>query len=164
MFLIRKRSFCMESVMKNQIAHHEIPWLHRSTARPQERKQDLARGGPQRKLDINTVIGWILQAGVLLSALTMLVGIILLPSRPGGLSPERVLAFPQTLSEIGAGLLAFHPQALIALGLLLLISTPVVRVAISIVSFALERDRKYVVITSVVLTILLLSIVLGAIN
>jgi|GEM_PF-20474 uncharacterized membrane protein YfcA/uncharacterized membrane protein len=168
MFLIGKRSFSvdvlMESVMKSQIARHEIPWLHRSTARPQERKRDLARGGPHRKLDINTIIGWILQAGVLLSALTMLVGIILLPTRPGGLSPERVLAFPQTLSEIGAGLLALHPQAFIALGLLLLISTPVVRVAISIVSFALERDRKYVVITCIVLTILLLSIILGTIN
>ena len=100
----------------------------------------------------------------MLSALTMLIGIILFPTRPGGLSPERVLTFPQTPGEIGAGLLALHPQAFIALGLVLLIATPVVRVAVSIVSFALERDRKYVVITCIVLTILLLSIILGALH
>ena len=149
--------------MKSQITRHDISWPHRSPARSQSGR-DLTNGGPSRRPDINTSIGLILQGGVLLSALTMLVGIILLPTRPGGLSPERVLAFPQTPGEIGAGLLALHPQAIIALGLVLLIATPVVRVAVSIVSFALEHDRKYVVITCIVLTILLFSIILGALN
>ena len=40
------------------------------------------------------LIGWMLQGGVLLSAAVMLVGIILLPTRPGGLTSERLLVFP----------------------------------------------------------------------
>jgi uncharacterized membrane protein YfcA/uncharacterized membrane protein len=106
-------------------------------------------------------IGWILQIGVMLSAAIILLGIVLLPTRPGGLSPERVLAFPQTLSLLASELLVLRPQAIITLGLLLLIATPVVRVAASIVAFALEGDRRYVVITSVVLLILLFSLFLG---
>lgn len=118
----------------------------------------------KKRPDINTVIGWILQAGVLLSAITIIVGLILLPTRPGGLSPERVLAFPRSLGEVGSQLLALHPQAFITLGLLLLIATPVVRVAISIISFELEHDRQYVVITCAVLAILLFSLISGTIN
>lgn len=106
-------------------------------------------------------IGWILQIGVILSAAIILLGIVLLPTRPGGLSPERVLAFPQTLGQVAAGLLILRPQAIITLGLLLLIATPIVRVATSIIAFALEGDRRYVVITSIVLLILLFSLFLG---
>jgi uncharacterized membrane protein YfcA len=46
----------------------------------------------------------------------------------------------------------------------LLIATPVLRVAVSIVAFALEGDRRFVVITTLVLAILLLSnVLLGSI-
>ena len=48
------------------------------------------------------------------------------------------------------------------LGLLLLIATPVARVAFSIVAFALEGDRLYVAITAVVLALLVLSFAVGA--
>jgi uncharacterized membrane protein YfcA/uncharacterized membrane protein len=100
----------------------------------------------------------VLQGGVLLSAMVMLMGIILLPTRPGGLSPERLLVFPFTWSALVASLAQFHPQGILTLGLLLLIATPVLRVAVSIVTFVLERDRTYVVITCLVLAILLFSI------
>ena len=43
-------------------------------------------------------------------------------------------------------------------GLLLLIATPVARVAMAVVGFALERDRLYVVVSLIVLTVLLLSL------
>jgi uncharacterized membrane protein YfcA/uncharacterized membrane protein len=108
----------------------------------------------------NTIIGWILQGGVMLSAALILLGLILFPFRPGGFSTARLLAFPQTLGEVWAGLLILRPQAVITLGLLLLIATPVVRVAVSVVAFALERDRRYVVITLAVLAILMISIFL----
>src|SRR5690348_6463653 len=104
------------------------------------------------------IIGWILQGGVILSAAMIAFGLLLLPFRPGGLSLQRLLNFPQTLSQDGEGLLILRPQAVIALGLLLLIATPVLRVAISIITFVFERDRKYVVITFIVLAILLFSI------
>src|SRR5215472_18069481 len=81
-------------------------------------------------------IGWILQVGVLLSAAMIVLGLLLLPSRPGGLSLQRVLAFPQTFGQIVAGLLVLRPQAVITLGLLLLIATPVLRVSASVMAFA----------------------------
>ncbi len=103
-------------------------------------------------------IGWVLQGGVIISALVIVIGLVLLPTQPGGLSPERLLRFPQTLSQVGVSLLALRPQGIIALGLLLLIATPVLRVAVSVVTFTLEKDRKYVVITLIVLAILLFSL------
>ncbi len=111
-----------------------------------------------KNTQMTNVIGWILQGGVILSAIFIIIGLLLLPTRPGGLSIQRLLNFPQTLDQIRQGLFILRPQAIIALGLLILIATPVVRVAASIISFALERDRTYVIITSVVLAILLFSI------
>jgi uncharacterized membrane protein len=57
-----------------------------------------------------------------------------------------------------AGLAALRPIALGQLGLLVLLATPVVRVAASVLGFALEGDRLYVAITAVVLVVLLASI------
>jgi len=51
--------------------------------------------------------------------------------------------------------------AVIQLGLLILIATPVVRVAASVVAFAVERDRLYVAITLYVLAVILVSFFLG---
>jgi len=49
-------------------------------------------------------------------------------------------------------------RAIIQFGLLLLIATPIARVAFSLVGFALERDRSYVVITSIVLAVLIYGV------
>jgi uncharacterized membrane protein YfcA/uncharacterized membrane protein len=89
-----------------------------------------------------SLIGWILQIGVILSASLIILGTLLLP---------------QTLQEISRLWLILQPN-IITVGLLALIATPVIRVAASILTFALERDYKYVVITSLVLGILLYSI------
>jgi uncharacterized membrane protein YfcA/uncharacterized membrane protein len=104
------------------------------------------------------LIGWVLQGGVLLSAAVILLGLCLLPTRPGGISPQRLLVFPFTWSALVADLSQFRPQGIITLGLLLLIATPVLRVAVSILTFIVEHDRKYIVITCLVLAILLFSI------
>jgi uncharacterized membrane protein len=48
--------------------------------------------------------------------------------------------------------------------LLLLIATPILRVAFSLVGFAIERDRAYVIITSIVLAVLLYSLISGALQ
>jgi len=55
---------------------------------------------------------------------------------------------------------AFHGdgRAIIEIGLLLLIATPVSRVAFSIVAFGLQRDWLYVAFTCIVLAILLFSL------
>jgi uncharacterized membrane protein len=55
--------------------------------------------------------------------------------------------------------LALRGRGIIQLGLLLLIATPVARVAFSIFGFAEERDRMYVVFTVIVFSILLYSLI-----
>jgi uncharacterized membrane protein len=69
--------------------------------------------------------------------------------------------FPRTLGWWLHGLAQGEGQAVIVTGLLLLIATPVIRVMISIVAFAIEKDRAYVVITSVVFLLLMISFFLG---
>lgn len=131
------------------------PTLSRENAAPSPEKPERA------PFDMNVVISWILQSGVLISAAVVCVGLLLLFRHPGQLSGQQFLDFPHSLSQIKNGLLALQPQAFVALGLVLLIATPVMRVAISILAFALEHDRRYVVITSIVLAILLISFLSG---
>lgn len=107
------------------------------------------------------IIARILQIGVMVSAAILLLGVILLPFRPGGLTPHRLQTFPTTFLQIWNGMITLHPQAFLALGIIVLIATPVLRVAASIVTFALERDYRYVLITIVVLLILIISFMLG---
>ena len=57
--------------------------------------------------------------------------------------------------------LAFQGSALIQLGLLVLIATPIARVILSVFVFLYERDWPYVFITLVVLGILLYSLLAG---
>ena len=52
-----------------------------------------------------------------------------------------------------------HGRGIIQLGLLLLIATPVARVAFAVWGFAEEHDRMYVVFTLIVLVILLYSLI-----
>jgi uncharacterized membrane protein len=49
----------------------------------------------------------------------------------------------------------------VTVGLLVLVATPVLRVAASIGLFALQRDRAFVAVTSLVLALLVTSFVLG---
>lgn len=111
----------------------------------------------------SSIIGWILRGGVILSAVIILFGFILLLIQIG-VQPEFAMsigAFPHSLSQVWSGLIVLHPQAIIVTGLLLLIVTPVFSVTTSLVAFAVERDRRFVVIACVVLAILLASMLIG---
>lgn len=109
------------------------------------------------------LISYVLRGGVLLSAAVVSVGIILFYVRSfsDAGQPVDTAAFPHSLASVGHGLVQGDPLAIIVLGLLILLATPVVRVAVSIVTFGLEHDWRYVVITSVVLLTLLVSFLLG---
>ncbi len=52
----------------------------------------------------------------------------------------------------------FNSLAIVQAGIILLIATPVVRVGICVLGFALERDWTYVVISAMVLSLLLFAI------
>lgn len=71
------------------------------------------------------------------------------------------LRTPTTPGETLRGVLLGKPYAVISLGLLLLIATPVLRVAVSVFTFLWEGDRLYAVITTYVLLILIVSFLIG---
>lgn len=124
--------------------------------------------GEPRWVDI--AISWLLRTGVLVSITVVAVGIVIsfthhpeyFTSRPQlGHLTSAGAHFPHTLSEVVSGIRAGRGQAIVTAGLLLLIATPVARVAFSIVVFAIEHDHLYVVITAVVLIVLMVSFMLG---
>lgn len=73
-------------------------------------------------------------------------------------------AILHSLSDVAAGLRAFNGEAVVTLGMLLLIATPVIRVGVSIFAFIYQRDRLYTFITAAVFCLLLLSFVLGKVE
>ncbi len=109
------------------------------------------------------IIGYLLRTGVLLSAFVVFCGGIVFLARHGKSFPDyRVFhGEPDNLKSI-AGIFRsareVHGRGLIQLGLLLLIATPVARVAFSIFGFAEQRDRMYMAFTIIVLLILLYSL------
>jgi uncharacterized membrane protein len=116
-----------------------------------------------------------LRVGIVLDAILIVVGVVLLAhtgqtgygavhglaallnySRPG--SPGH---FPTTPGQVVRDTLAGKPFAIIELGVLVLLATPTMRVALSVLFFAAERDRLYVVVTLLVLAVLVASYLLG---
>ena len=115
---------------------------------------------------IQLAIGRLLQLGVMVAAVVTTAGGALLLIQHGGepVAHQTFRGEPAALvSIIGIvrGALAFNGDAIAQLGLLLLIATPVARVAFTLVAFALQGDRKYVVITSIVLALLVYALVFG---
>ncbi len=115
------------------------------------------------------VISTLLVTGVLVSAAVLALGLLLLAvtGQTGyndQLSPHLLLApqgsviFPRTITGVVQGVLSLKAFAVIELGALLLIATPVLRVAVSVLVFVYEGDRLYVAITLLVLFLLLFSI------
>jgi uncharacterized membrane protein len=62
------------------------------------------------------------------------------------------------VSDIFRKALSLDPRGLIQLGILLLIATPIVRVAFTVFAFAYQRDWTYVAVTLIVLGLLIYSI------
>jgi uncharacterized membrane protein len=60
---------------------------------------------------------------------------------------------------VWAGLAAVRPIAFVQLGLLVLLATPVLRVATTFLAFLVEGDRTFAALTAVVLAILLAGLV-----
>jgi uncharacterized membrane protein len=115
---------------------------------------------------VEQVIGRLLQIGVLLAAVVVLVGGSMLLTQYGAV-PASFTKFrgeDPVLKSIGSivhGVMTGDSRAIVQLGLVLLIATPVARVALTLVAFALQRDRVYVLVTAVVLTLLLYGLFWG---
>lgn len=78
----------------------------------------------------------------------------------GGPRPEGP---PPPFVDILRGAARGEPVALMGLGLLLLIATPVLRVAVLAVGWSLERNRRFAAVACAVLALLVVSFLLGSV-
>lgn len=116
---------------------------------------------------IEKIVSVVLRTGVILSGFVVLFGGAYFLIRHGNEPVNYHVFKAQKFSdhyivEIVRGALQLSGRSIIQFGVLCLIATPIVRVVVSLLGFALERDRTYVLITSLVLVILLYSLISGA--
>ena len=124
-----------------------------------------------RKVEI--LISMILRIGVLTSLAVVLAGLLIsFVHHPDYLRSRQDLkqvtapgrTSPHNFHDVVDGIRQGRGEALTMLGLLLLIGTPVVRVAVSIFAFVYERDPVFVAITAFVLAMLVVSFFLGSVE
>ena len=115
---------------------------------------------------IEQVIGRLLQFGVLTAAIVVVIGGIFVFAQYGHL-PANFQHFRgedpalRTVGGIIRAALTGDSRAIVQLGLVLLIATPVARVALTLGAFLIQRDRLYVLTTSIVLALLLYGLIWG---
>jgi uncharacterized membrane protein len=112
---------------------------------------------------LETIIGRLLQVGVLLAAAVVTIGALAYLVQHHADSVDYrifVPGGPGLCTVSGIVRTAAHPESLgiVQVGLLILIATPLARVALALAGFALERDRLYTVVSLIVLLILLASL------
>jgi len=128
---------------------------------------------PSHVRKVELLISAILRVGVVVSLAVIVCGVVLsLRHHPGYFdnpsllkqitTPGRVV--PHSLREVVSGVREMKGEAVIAAGLLLLIATPVLRVGVSIFIFVFEKDWAFVVTTTFVLGMLILSFFLGRVE
>lgn len=115
---------------------------------------------------IDTLLAYVLRAGVLASAILVVSGgVIYLSTHWHATAAYDVFrGQPPELRSVGGAFRAawaLTGEGLIELGLLLLIATPIARVALSVILFARQRDWLYVGITLLVLGLLAYSLLAG---
>ena len=113
--------------------------------------------------ELQSMIGIVLRTGVLAAALVVAVSGAFYLARhhadPPGYGHFTVASSDlRTIGGIVRSAAHLQSEAMIQFGLLLLIATPIARVALAAVGFYFERDRLYVAVSLIVLTILLFSV------
>jgi uncharacterized membrane protein len=113
--------------------------------------------------DVETLVGNLLRAGVLIASAVVFAGGLLYLLRYGSALPDyRVFRGEPADLRGTAGIVrdarSFEGRGVIQLGLLLLLATPVARVALTVFGFARQRDWLYVAVTLFVLAVLLYSL------
>jgi uncharacterized membrane protein len=134
--------------------------------------EDSTMQAAARRRKVELLISNLLRLGVSVSLVIIVAGTLLsfvhhpsYVSAPGELKrlTQPGAAFPHTLADVMQGVADLRGQAIVVVGLLVLLATPVARVAVSILAFVYEGDRVFVALTTIVLFLLVLSFLLGRI-
>jgi uncharacterized membrane protein len=126
----------------------------------------MANGVIAQEQQLEQWLGNLLRTGVMLAATVVAVGGVLYLTQHGGAAPDGKVfhgepADLRSPSGIVERALRLNSRGLIMAGLLLLVATPVARVAFSVIGFLRERDYLYVGLTLIVLLVLLYSLFIG---
>lgn len=119
-----------------------------------------------RDRDLQFFVGNILRLGVIISMAIVLIGLALYLVRHGStINDYRVfVAANFSFNHFFRDLLSGKSEAIIGLGIICLIFTPILRVIFAIIGFWLEGDRRYTIISVTVLAIIMISMLLGAVE
>jgi uncharacterized membrane protein len=133
---------------------------------------------PTRQEDqrMEIAMGMLLRIGVVLAAVLVAIGGVLVLRHPGSPVPNYTVFHPpvkhavspsanvpfRSISGVIGQLHTGSGGSIIALGLLVLVATPIARVIFAIIGFARERDLLYTVVSLIVLGILAFSLVHGS--
>ncbi len=121
-----------------------------------------------RNVSFEDIIGWTLRIGVLISAAFIIFGVALIYIHHGAgaysfrdlvisRSPVNTSILPVSYINMRS-VSSLNGLAFVLIGLIVLMATPVLRVAIGIAQFAYERNWLYTVITAIVFLNLMLAI------
>ena len=108
-----------------------------------------------RRLEV--LVSGVLRLGVALSGLLILVGLGLMAWSGDVSCPYGVLSVEWVLW----GDPFLGPSHVLFLGFLVLVATPMVRVAVSVVAYVMDRDWVYAAITGLVLIVLVAGMFMG---
>ena len=114
--------------------------------------------------DIEKIVGLQLRYGVIIASLIVLAGGIayLFQHGQGAIPPYHTFVGESagftTFSQILKGVANGQSKGIVQFGVVVLIATPILRIAFSLVGFILEKDRLYIAITAIVLSVMLFSI------
>jgi uncharacterized membrane protein len=114
------------------------------------------------ELNVYADVYKVLLGGMLVSTALFLVAIV-----KALLRPEFVPLTPEWVKQhyhwaaIAHGVLSFDPTVIMLIATVLLILTPIARVLVSVYAFWVDGDRKFVLVTLVVLLVIILTVVLG---
>lgn len=108
--------------------------------------------------DVYKVLLW----GMVLSTALFAAAIIkaLLQPQFVPLTPEWVKQHYHWRVLVG-GICSFDPTVIMMIATVLLILTPISRVVVSVYAFAVDHDRKFVMVTLTVLSVIVFTVVLG---
>jgi uncharacterized membrane protein len=117
----------------------------------------LSKGFTDQRMEL--MMGRLLQAGVLLASTIVLIGGALY-LKANATHPANYRTFTSEPADLRSAIQLLHllargnAAAIVQLGILLLIATPIARVIFAVIGFTIERDRLYVAVSLIVLAVL----------
>ncbi len=143
-----------------------------ATSRRRQLTPEQAAAMEEKIRKVEIAISLVLRIGVSVSVIVVATGLGIMFAHHGHYASitgsysyshltSRSTVFPHTFSQLGTGLASGEGRAVVVLGVLLLILTPILRVAVGVLSFLYEEDIPMAIVTTYVLAVLIGSFFLA---